>query len=128
MWYEYLDDNIFLVSLYNEVPPLTDVRIAEIKLFEEGDRASISFDMPRFVDRLPKKWEKLGYNTIVVQVDFFDVHAITISSSKNRYKGNVEIKRDENGSIVVDISGNLEVKLKANVGNIASVRGYCNLP
>lgn len=127
MWYENLDGNTFLTSMYIEVPQLINIRIAEIKLFEEGDRLSISFDMPRFADRPPRKWENSGHNTVVVQLDFFDIREITINSLSKRYRGNVEIKKDKNGTIEVDITGNLEVKIKASVGNIASVRGYCNL-
>lgn len=54
MWHEALDKNIAICNLYNKVPELKNVRIAEINILQEGDKVSIKFDMPSHADNPPK--------------------------------------------------------------------------
>ena len=70
MWHESLDKNVFISNLYNEIPELKNVRIAQIKIVDEGDRVTLVFDMPYFADKPPKKWIDAGYNTTIVYLDF----------------------------------------------------------
>ena len=49
MWYENLDKNFFLKSLYDEIPNLKSVRIEKIELDREGQNVSLVFDLPIYV-------------------------------------------------------------------------------
>jgi hypothetical protein len=124
IWYEYLGKNNFLTTLYTEVPQLVDVRISQIKIHDEGRRITIVFDMPCFPDKPPKKWVELGYNTAVIEVDFHDIQEILIKSFSSSYRGNIEIQRDTTDSVVLNISGEVQVKIKSMGGFIQDIRGY----
>lgn len=128
MWYESLDKNIFLANLYNEIPQLTNVRISQIKILDEGDRVSLIFDMPYFADRPPKKWVALGNNTVIVQLDFFEIKEVMIKSNSKTYRGDIEIVKDEDDTIIVNLNGSVEAKIQARIGMIQSVEGYYNKP
>ena len=128
MWHKNLERNMFISNLYTEIPQLVNVRIAQIKILDEGDKATIIFDMPNFPDKPPKKWANLGYNTAIVQLDFFEVEEIMIKSMNNRYRANIEIITDEIDTITVNVTGSVEAKIKARVGMIQSIEGYCNQP
>ncbi|MCB2343327.1 Imm50 family immunity protein [Clostridium estertheticum] len=126
MWNDILDNNTFIKNLYKQVPELLDVRIAEIKLLDEGDKVTIVLDLPKYAENPPKKWNGLGYNTVVVEIDFFDIKEVYINSLKRGFKGNVEITLNPDKTISVIITGSVEARITAEAGLIQAVRGYCN--
>jgi hypothetical protein len=126
VWYEVLERNNFLVSLYEQVPELKDVRIAEVNIHDEGRVVAVKFDMPYYAERPPKKWVELGDNTVAVRIDLSAIQEITLNSGSVDYKANIEIFKDEVDLIVVKIAGTVNVLIKAESGFIQSVTGYCN--
>ncbi|OAS14699.1 Imm50 family immunity protein [Paenibacillus oryzisoli] len=126
MWYEVLERNNFLVGLYEQVPKLKDVRIAEVNIHDEGRVVAVKFDMPYYAEKPPKKWVELGDNTVAVRIDLSAIQEITLNSGSYDYKANIEIFKDEADLIVVKITGTVNVLIKAESGFIQSVTGYCN--
>ncbi|MDM5186430.1 Imm50 family immunity protein [Bacillus sp. DX4.1] len=124
MWYSDLEGNRFISNLYNEAPSLLDVRIVAVKIEDEGKKISINFNMPKFADNPPKKWKDLNYNTVFVQLDFFDIQELTLKSSNDKYRGDINIELDKNGKFNINISGSVCMNLKADYGIIQSVSGY----
>ncbi|WP_055105780.1 Imm50 family immunity protein [Paenibacillus ihumii] len=126
MWYKVLERNNFLVSLYEQVPELKDVRIAEVNIHDEGRVVAVKFDMPYYAERPPKKWVELGENTVAVRIDLSAIQEITLNSGSFDFKANIEIFKDEANLIVVKITGTVNALIKAESGFIQSVTGYCN--
>ncbi|MBD5798655.1 hypothetical protein BHU24_23950 [Bacillus pseudomycoides] len=124
MWYSNLEGNRFISNLYNEAPSLLDVRIVAVKIEDEGKKISINFNMPKFADNPPKKWKDLNYNTVFVQLDFFDVQELTLKSSNDKYRGDINIELDKDGNFNINISGSVCMNIKADYGIIQSVSGY----
>ncbi|MFC6233272.1 Imm50 family immunity protein [Paenibacillus allorhizosphaerae] len=126
MWHECLSENTdtFITMLYKDVPPLRNLRIEEIKFSREGNRISVGFDFPVFADNPPKKWIERGYTIVFVELDFFDIREVVLRSSNNAFRGNIDIDKDDSGILNINISGTVEVQIKAGVGLIQSVRGY----
>ena len=71
MWYELLDNNVFITKLYDQVPDLIDIRIDQINVLDECDKVSIFFDLQKYADNPPQKWIQSKYNTVVVNIDLF---------------------------------------------------------
>jgi len=126
VWYEVLERNYFLVSLYEQVPALKDVRIAEVNIHDEGRVVAVNFDMPYYAERPPKKWVELGDNTVAVRIDLSAVQEFTLNSGSLNYKANIEIFKDEADLIVVKITGTVNILIKAETGFVQTVTGYCN--
>lgn len=124
MWYNCVDNNKFLLSLYESVPMLVDIQITKLSISDSGNRITIVFKMPYYPDFQPKKWKQRGYNSVVVELDFFAISELKISSNANYYIGNIEIKKGKNEMINIVIEGNIEVKFNAEAGIIQSIEGY----
>ncbi|ENQ3105773.1 hypothetical protein ACEOWJ_001760 [Bacillus cereus] len=124
MWHSDLEGNRFILNLYKEAPSLLDVRIVAVKIEDEGKKVSINFNMPKFADNPPKKWEQLNYNTVFVQLDFFDIQELTLKSSNDKYRGDIHIELDKDEKFNINISGSVCMNFKADYGIIQSVSGY----
>lgn len=124
MWYEFIDRNRFLLNLYNSVPLLLNVDIQQLHILDNGDRVTLKFNMPYYADNPPKKWIDANYNTTVVQLDFFCTKEINFKSINGKYSGNIEICKDHDGFIHLDIQGGVEVHLIAEASLIQSIDGY----
>ncbi len=124
MWHKVLKRNHFLVNLYDQVPELNDVRIAEIKVYDEGRIVSIQFDMPYFADHPPAKWVEQGNNTVSVRVDFSAIQEFQLHSGTLDYKGTIRIAQDDLDIINVQITGTLNVLIKAESALVQSITGY----
>ena len=126
LWYEILDRNNFLVSLYEKVPELKDIRIAEIIIHDEGRIVAVEFDMPYYAEHPPKKWVEQGNNTVAVRVDLSAIHEIKLNSNTLDFRANIEIVKDEADLIVVMITGTVNALIKAESAFVQSVTGYYN--
>lgn len=124
MWYDCLDNNKFLLTLYESVPILVDVQITKLAISDSGNRITIAFKMPFYPDSPPKKWKERNYNSVIVEFDFFSISTLNINTNTNYYIGNIEIKRTESELIDITISGNIDVQFQAEAGLIQSVEGY----
>ena len=62
MWYDLLDNNIYITKLYNKVPNLVDIKINEMNILEEGDKVRIVFDYHHMQIILLKS----GYNQSII--------------------------------------------------------------
>lgn len=124
MWHKVLERNQFISSLYQEVPKLINVRIVAIKITDEGRRVSINFNMPKFADNAPSKWHNSGYNTVFIELDFFDVEEFSVSYCKENLRGTINIEKNEEDKFNVVISGFVNMNLVAHIGMIQAVSGY----
>ncbi|UTR13952.1 immunity 50 family protein [Salipaludibacillus sp. LMS25] len=124
MWYNFLERSKFISNLYDDVPDLNNVRIAAIKITDEGRRVSIHFNMPKFGDNPPSKWNNSRYNTVFVELDFFDIKDLSVSYCKENLRGNINIQKNEESGLKVSISGSVNVTFLADIGMIQSVSGY----
>jgi hypothetical protein len=93
--------------IYTSVPPLNDVRIERIAISHEGDQVRIGFDMPFYADKPPMKWVERGYTTTFIEIDFSDIKEVGLKSN-NTYRGNIDIKTDDKGGFIVNITGEVE--------------------
>lgn len=123
MWYKSLDENKFLLGLYSQVPKLENVSITKIDIGYDGDRVSLNYKMPYFPDNPPEKWTKLGYNTAIAELYLYDIKELLLKSYGKWYKGNIEITKDDEGMLVVDIIGTVEIHIKAGGGMLRKIEG-----
>ena len=124
MWHRVLERNQFISRLYHEVPKLINVRIVGIKITDEGRRVSLHFNMPKFAENPPAKWKISGYNTVFVELDFFDIQELKVSYSKENLMGNIILEKNEQDKFKVRISGAVNMELVADIGIIQTVSGY----
>lgn len=86
---------------------------------------TVGFDLPFFANQLPKKWIERRYTTTFVELDFFDIHEVSIKASSNTYRGDIDIYKDEQADLlVVNITGTVEEKILTGSGLIQTITGY----
>lgn len=102
-----------MLSLYKSVPSLINVDIHQLNILDRGDRLTLKFNMPYYTDNQPKKWIDSKYNTTVIELDFFCIKEINFKSVNNNYHGDIEIYKDNDGLIHLNIQGSIEVYLTA---------------
>ena len=125
MWYKNLEKYYLIKSIYSEVPELKNVNIHEIKIFDNGKRASISFDMPEFAEYPPTNWIREGYNATKVTCEFLNVSEFKLSSNyEEDIVGNIIVEKNQDTKII--ISGNINGIIKSQLGLIKEVEGYIN--
>lgn len=123
MWYNNLSNNKFLLSLYNHVPNLIDVRIEELAILREGDKIKLVFDMPKYVDNIPRKWLQGGYNAITVELNFWNIQNFNMYSNNLETRGNIEIV-DNSGKLRFLLDGNIHCEFIAEIGMIQKIQAY----
>lgn len=125
MWSDYLKKNMFLLSLYDEMPILKNVRITQFRVSCDGNRVELVFDMPKYATNPPKKWQEHICNAVIVQIDFGAIKSLDFNLKCTRYIGDIDIFLDENELINLRICGDIEVNLSAELAFVQKVEGYC---
>ena len=123
MWYENLDKNSFLKSLYNQIPDLKSVRIEKIELDRGGEDVSLVFDLPIYPTNIPKKWESRLNDTVSVEVDFNIINSFKLEINSGYMYGDIEIELEDD-MIEVIISGNVNCSYKAEYAFIQKITSY----
>ena len=96
MWNEYVTNNYFLKKLYNKIPPLENIIIRDISIrniFGSANDLEIEFEMPNFVDNVPEKWKKFNYNSIYIELDFYDIMDIFMETKQNVNYSSLKINK-----------------------------------
>lgn len=123
MWYEYLSHNEFVKQLYNAVPQLKNVIIEEFIVSYYGRSIKVLFDMPKWIDNAPKKWELKKYNSIMVELDFWDVSNLTFTLGKTK-KNDIVINNIDDKKIEIIMTGGINAEFVADGGIIQKIEGY----
>lgn len=123
MWYEYLSNNVFIKQLYNQIPSLKNVIIEDFLVSYYGESAKLSFEMPKWVDIIPKKWEIKKYNSVMITIGFADVKDLTFSIGKER-ESDIYVTALDEHKIKIVMTGGINGKFTAEAGVIQKVEGY----
>ena len=123
MWYEYLLHNEFIKQLYNAVPELENVVIEEFIVSYYGSSIKVSFDVPKWIDNVPKKWELKKYNSIMVELDFWDVSNLTFTLGETK-NNDIAINIVDDNKMKIIMKGGINAEFIADGGIIQKVEGY----
>ena len=124
MWYEDLGKTVFLEVLYNQIPDLVNVRIKQIFLFDDGEKAVIIFDMPDFIDNIPPDWMNLGYNSLCIEIIFGSIKNFRLLYDGGLLMiGDIDIIKNKEG-FFVKIEGDVNCQFQAKNAMIQKITGY----
>lgn len=128
-WYELAQNPEEITRLYNNVPPLLDVELSEVKLIRIEAKMSMWISLSRYVDRPSIQWTKSRYNTTLVQLDFMDLQHIQISRWSTSQRISIEIGPREDGKVSISIvTANFDIRAEANSFRIGNIRAYQQRP
>jgi len=122
MWYDYLSKTEYLHRLYEDIPSLNDVRIARIAISDEGNRVTMIFDIPKYADFPPIKWD--GCNVVVIEIDFFCITKLQLDTISNTYRGDISIEKNLDGLLKINVKGSLNINIVAEHGLVQHISAY----
>ena len=115
--------NEFIKQLYNAVPELENVVIEEFIVSYYGSSIKVSFDVPKWIDNVPKKWELKKYNSIMVELDFWDVSNLTFTLGETK-NNDIAINIVDDNKMKIIMKGGINAEFIADGGIIQKVEGY----
>ncbi len=77
-WLNILENSKFLTSVYSKEPSLSQVRLHEVFLHEDGPRLSLRFDFPEYPDRPTRDWIVRGYNRLQIVIVLVEISEVSI--------------------------------------------------
>jgi len=122
MWYSNLAKFEKLECIYDDVPELNNICIHSIDVISNENKISIMFEMPSLPRKMPAKWEKSNCNTILCQLDFWDVEFCTFRINSMFGKSDIMIEYDE--LLKIKIKGNIIATFQAQYGMIQKLNAY----
>jgi len=72
-WIDCLDNKLPVESFYAVAPSLTDVRLHEVRLHQDGPRVSLRIDLNDFPDNPPRKWAIGKFNRAQLTLVLIDI-------------------------------------------------------
>jgi len=72
-WTQYLGNSLPIKSVYSTVPSLTNVRLQEIRLHQDGPRVSLRIDLNSFPENPPRKWIAAKFNRVQLTLLLIDI-------------------------------------------------------
>lgn len=96
MWYEKLDNPLYMTNLYDEVPLLEDVKIHSIDVVLGGAQVDLVLELPSFPDNVPKRRVREGYSKVSLQLSLFTIEEFNLVY-KEKCRGSFNI-----GSITIE--------------------------
>lgn len=123
MWYEQLNNNVFIMSLYDTVPELKDVEIEKFIIDYYDNGIKLVINIPYRADNIPIKWKQNKYNAVTIEIDFWVISSFCLSADERR-KSVITIEPVDCNKIQIVISGGINTHFVAEYGYIQKVSGY----
>jgi hypothetical protein len=126
-WYEMLASTDALTSLYAQVPSLEWIDLNGLYALHNPDRVSLHFNLARFPDHVPEKWQK--YSTVYIHVDFSNLVSMHIRGWRVGGPAHIEMKRAETTLISCElVSAYCTADILASYGEITHIGAYLQSP
>lgn len=124
-WYELAENSHVIAELYHEVPLLQSIDLMKITLSTEDAKMILDADLSRFPDKPPTQWIEMRYNTIQVQLEFWELQSLKIIQWSTENLVDAQIERTPDGLITLSmISSRCDIQAIAHSLRIASVSAY----
>ncbi len=125
-WYELAENPQAILAWYTHVPPLRQIEMETVDLYEANSRVVLSIDSSTLPDKTPPKWNPNWDDTVSFGLEFLGIEAIQIVGSWSLVDPvDIEIERTATGYI--KLMANLTVtriEFIAHSFTIVNVHGY----
>jgi hypothetical protein len=102
MWYELAENPLAIINVYHSPPILEGLALSELTLHYNGPRLTIKAELNPFPDNPPIRWVRERYNKVQVQLDFWEISSINVSSWSTEMIINLQINRRADNLLVIE--------------------------
>lgn len=124
MWYKNLENPFFLKSLYKVIPDLKEVELVSIQVINDGPTLRVAFNIGRFADNPPKKWDQ-PYNTVRLVIEFFDLKNLRWIGWGVNVFADIAIHEEQGKNKVQIKSEIIDLSFEAKFFRVERIDGYC---
>ncbi|MFG3123696.1 Imm50 family immunity protein [Streptomyces sp. NPDC048201] len=113
-----------VIAIYGgHAPPLSNVRVREVRLQEDGPSVELRFDLPVFPDNAPKKWVAQSFNTVQLEISFGGIRSLSIEGLATEVVADISISEGDGVTLVV-ASPVMRVEAAAQTAFLSKVSAY----
>jgi hypothetical protein len=99
-WLDGVDNPEFLAAIYDgRAPSLDPVELFEVNFDRDGSTAMLRFNLPDFPTKLPRGWDKAGYNVAQVRLMLIGLLAARLDGWATSMTGPLRIERRSTFSV-----------------------------
>ena len=123
-WIDCLDNKLPVESFYSVAPLLTDVRLHEVRLHQDGPRVSLRIDLNEFPDNPPRKWVIGKFNRAQLTLVLIDIIDFQLTGWSLNNIGNFVLDSFSGGIHVKFIGHSLLIDCTARFIEAEKISGY----
>ena len=123
-WIDCLDNKLPVESFYSVAPLLTDVRLHEVRLHQDGPRVSLRIDLNEFPDNPPRKWVIGKFNRAQLTLVLIDIIDFQLTGWSLNNIGNFVLDSVSGGIQVKFIGHSLLIDCTARFIEAEKISGY----
>ena len=123
-WLDAAENGAFLKSLYGGSPALDPVELHDIRLDRDGPQANVRFDLPEFPSRLPKGWDRAGYNVVQLEILLIGLRSVQIDGWRTTMMGAMRIEPGRMWTVAFSNS-DMTINLTGEFFRVHAARPYC---
>jgi len=125
-WLNLVQNPESIKNIYSSPPLLKGVRIKSIELRQDGPLLFMRLDLPEYPSKPPIKWEKEGFNTVSLELEFIEISGLRIENWLNDNVADIVIKGTKDALCVETVNGNVIVSFSASSLFLMKTSAYMN--
>lgn len=125
-WLNLVQNPEPIKNIYSNTPLLTGVRIKSLELRQDGPLLIMRIDLPEYPSNPPIKWEKEGFDTVSLDLEFIEISDLRIENWLKDNVTDIIIKGTKDALSVETENGNVIVTFTASSLFIMKTSAYKN--
>ncbi|MFJ3641937.1 Imm50 family immunity protein [Streptomyces sp. NPDC090108] len=125
-WISLLHNPEGISAVYQGDPPaLSDVRVREVTLHEDGPVLRMRVDLPRYPSMPPRKWTAQGFNTVQIEISFSGLRTVTLEGFGSEVTASISLSGDD--GVHVDVrSPEMRIEAVSDTAHISQLTAYAD--
>lgn len=123
-WVTHLGNKRPIESLYSKSPSLSEVRLHEVRLHQDGPRVSLRFDLNEFPDTPPRKWITGKFNRAQMTLVLVDIHDFQMNGWGLNNIGDLTLEEHGSGVCLRFVGQSARVDCYAQFVEVEKLSGY----
>lgn len=123
-WTNHLGNKLPIESIYKIAPALTNVRLHEVRLHQDGARLSVRFDLNDFPESPPSKWIAGKYNRAQLTLMLIDVSDFQMCGWSPDNVGDLSIQECDGGVRMGFLGHSSRIDSRGRFLEVEAIVGY----
>ncbi len=123
-WVSFLSNSKPIESVYSEPPPLTDVRLHEVRLHQDGPRLSLRIELGSYPLDPPQHWLSAKCNRVQITLMVIGVTNLSLGGWSTDNVGDIEFGRDGHGLTLSLLRSQMQLACNGDFLEVEKLSAY----